>query len=326
MSQQRAGTPARSSAWVVGDDGSIDSRHAARWAVTHAAGRTDELRFVRAWHVPVGASYPAPSLLPAHLADDLEKGAWESVNEVADSFRASTDVPITTAAACGGASRVLLEAAPADGLVVVGRRGRGGFGRLLLGSTSTQVATHATVPTVIVPADSPIERLERVVVAVDGSPNSLAALTCALGTAPVGARVECVMVWDVSPLSVGSDQFVIPEASGAAEARLEHLVGRLASSRGGEVEVSSRFLEGRARPELRRMGESADLLVMGARGHGAVGAALLGSVSTWLLHHASIPMMIVPSPGEVNVAPTLDEAVRSVDEPVGAVVGAAVGR
>ncbi|MEM9040526.1 MAG: universal stress protein [Actinomycetota bacterium] len=321
MSQQRVGAPTRSSAWVVGDDGSSDSRHAARWAAVHAAGRTDELRFVRAWHVPVGASYPAPSLTPAHIADDLEKGAWESVNEVADSFRASTPVPITTVTACGGGSRVLLDAAPPDGLIVVGRRGRGGFGRLLLGSTSTQVATHAPVPTVVVPLDARIETLERVVVAVDGSPNSLAALTCALGTAPVGAKIECVMVWDVSPLSVGSDQFVIPEASGAAEARLDHIVGRLAATRAGEVDVSARFVEGRARPELRRLGESADLLVMGARGHGAVGAALLGSVSTWLLHHASVPMVVVPSPGDIDLGPISDRAVRAVEEPVGAAAG-----
>ena len=40
--------------------------------------------------------------------------------------------------------------------------------------------------------------------------------------------------------------------------------------------------------------QKADLVVMGARGHGAVGAALLGSVSTWMLHHAHRPTIVVP--------------------------------
>jgi nucleotide-binding universal stress UspA family protein len=42
------------------------------------------------------------------------------------------------------------------------------------------------------------------------------------------------------------------------------------------------------------MAESSDLLVMGARGHGAVSSILLGSVSSWLIHHAERPMVVVP--------------------------------
>ena len=40
---------------------------------------------------------------------------------------------------------------------------------------------------------------------------------------------------------------------------------------------------------------NAAVLVMGERGHGAIGSALLGSVSTWLLHHVHVPLVIVPS-------------------------------
>lgn len=293
------------SVWVVGYDGSENSRHAALWAAEHVDGRADELRFITAWHAPISAAYPMPAALPMDLSSDIEAGAWKHVNALADSFRSTVRVPITTAAGCGGASDLLLDAAPQRGAIVVGSRGRGGFARLLLGSTSTQVATHSPVPTVVVPMETRIDALDRIVVAIDGSANSLAALDWAIEAAAVDARLDCVMVWDLSPIAFGSDQIVIPEATGSAQARLEHLVATR-SSRRSDVVLTHHFVEGSTRHELRRLGGDADLLVMGARGHGAVGAALLGSVSTWLLHHARVPMVVVPSASEKDSEPRSD--------------------
>jgi nucleotide-binding universal stress UspA family protein len=44
----------------------------------------------------------------------------------------------------------------------------------------------------------------------------------------------------------------------------------------------------------------ADLVVVGARGHGTVGAAVLGSVSTWLLHHVDQPVAVIPFAGSTD--------------------------
>lgn len=41
----------------------------------------------------------------------------------------------------------------------------------------------------------------------------------------------------------------------------------------------------------------ADLLVVGSHGHGAVARAFLGSVSTGIVHHSPIPVLVIPMPG-----------------------------
>jgi nucleotide-binding universal stress UspA family protein len=40
--------------------------------------------------------------------------------------------------------------------------------------------------------------------------------------------------------------------------------------------------------------QRADLIVVGSQGHTVVHRLLLGSVSTWLTHHAQRPVMVVP--------------------------------
>ena len=41
----------------------------------------------------------------------------------------------------------------------------------------------------------------------------------------------------------------------------------------------------------------ADMIVMGSRGLNAVRRTFVGSVSDYVLHHASVPITIVPGPG-----------------------------
>jgi nucleotide-binding universal stress UspA family protein len=127
---------------LVGVDHSPRSKVALRWAVEEA-----ELHDAH--------------LVPVHVHQHIVTGE-ECVDLPAleQSERASLRA---AAAAAGGASRVVephvaighpaaaLEelASPAD-LLVVGSRGRGGFAGLLLGSTSTQLAQHASAPVLIV--------------------------------------------------------------------------------------------------------------------------------------------------------------------------------
>jgi nucleotide-binding universal stress UspA family protein len=53
--------------------------------------------------------------------------------------------------------------------------------------------------------------------------------------------------------------------------------------------------------------KSADLVVVGRRGHGALTGLLLGSVCTELLHHAHCPVTIVPPRDRHRNAETVEE-------------------
>ena len=282
--------------WVVGLDGSECAANALEWTAANIGGRAADVELVTAWQTPVIGAYPmaAPVVVPF---DDSEfhDAAVRDVAAVASDLSSRLDVPVTATVGHGGPAQVLLEASASAALLVIGSRGRGGFARLLLGSTSTQCATHASVPTVVVPGDVEPKRAERILVGCDGSPNSMVALRWAIQFAAPGGTVVAAWVWDATPLAVGADAFFFPDASDLAAERFHHLVDTVADrARAADVTLKREFIRGTPRSALASQAENVDLVAVGACGHGAVGAALLGSVSTWLLHHVHRPIAVVP--------------------------------
>ncbi|HEY3051671.1 MAG TPA: universal stress protein [Gaiellaceae bacterium] len=61
------------------------------------------------------------------------------------------------------------------------------------------------------------------------------------------------------------------------------------------IPVSGRTATGGPGPELLKRAAAADhdLIVMGSRGRGAIRSAVLGSVSHFVLNHATVPVLIV---------------------------------
>jgi len=139
---------------VVGVDGSDSSRAAARWARTEGALRGATVEAVHAWDVPliygpVGVGLP-------YDTNALESAARELLDEVVDGAVADAEasqVTVERTVTPGGPASSVLDAAKSADLVVVGRRGVGGFQRLLLGSVSEHVALHAPCPVVVMPPE-----------------------------------------------------------------------------------------------------------------------------------------------------------------------------
>lgn len=285
--------------WIVGFDGSDSSRAAARWALVNARERNEGVHLVHAWSV---ASTTVFSAFAPLVLDESIEAAEAAARQELDAFVAELATqapgPLTSSLVQGDASNVLLDASEHSDRLVVGARGGGRFDRLLLGSTSTRCATHSSVPTIVIRPGSTPEQpgpVRRIVVAVDGSANSLAAVDWACSFAAAGSTVQLVAVWEYSPGIFSSEHIYYPDAREQAQERFDRQLDDLPSSAGrDDIELTTAFVEGSPRDQIAAHAEHADLLVVGARGRGAVGAALLGSVSTWLLHHVATPIAVIP--------------------------------
>lgn len=62
------------------------------------------------------------------------------------------------------------------------------------------------------------------------------------------------------------------------------------------VEICRILVEGDARDVLVKASRGAELLVVGSRGHGRAVGAVLGSVSSYCVHHAACPVVVVREP------------------------------
>jgi nucleotide-binding universal stress UspA family protein len=137
----------------------------------------------------------------------------------------------------------------------------------------------------------------RIVVGVDGSHGSRAALGWALAQARLtGAAVEVVAVWQqpaTYEYSYGAIPFPSPGDSIAAitEKVLAETVADVVGTEDQPVEVHIKVAHGPAAQILLEAAAGAELLVVGSRGHGAFAGMLLGSVSQHCTHHA--PSVIV---------------------------------
>ena len=142
--------------------------------------------------------------------------------------------------------------------------------------------------------------MKTIVVGVDGSPGSQVAVEFAAREAAAhGAMVRLVSAWEVPPtvLSSGGVPLDIYD-SFEAEAR-EMLADAAARVRELEpaVDVEQRVVEGHAGNKLVDESETADLVVIGRRGHGGVTEFLLGSISHQVADHARCAVVIVPPAG-----------------------------
>jgi nucleotide-binding universal stress UspA family protein len=134
----------------------------------------------------------------------------------------------------------------------------------------------------------------RIVVGVDGSEGSKHALKWAAAQAKLtGADLEVVAAWDF-PATYGWVP-VPPEDLDFASFAEKSLTDTIAEVFGSDAPPSlqRKVIQGHPAYVLVEASKGAELLVVGSRGFGGFTDALLGSVSTYCVHHAHGPVTIV---------------------------------
>lgn len=286
---------------IVGVDGSPGSAVALRWAIDHA----DRLGRV----VPVTTFVTGPF--------EYGFGATSGTGGTGEPYRSEAELMLSKFLQAHApelvgtglvveerAGPALVEAADRSELLVLGTRGWGTRQDLSIGSVGSYCARHARVPVALIPHDVPIgrERLS-VVVGVDGSPHAAHALRWALQHLRLTAEVIALRVAQDGAVP-GDPLSTTDEAAEAASyRRLEDDVAGVLADLDGHPAVDVLVVRGDPRQMLGTAVPDADLLVVGARGHGLVHRLLLGSVSTAVTHHPTLPTIVVPS-GKADDGPS----------------------
>ncbi|MEL7977176.1 universal stress protein [Isoptericola sp. F-RaC21] len=286
---------------VVGVNGSVESDEALDWAVREAASAGVPLTLVMvAAGAGKGADAAAHEAALAPVRDEAQG--------LLDAARARTGVDVEGAvvAAPGPAADRLLEHGADADMLVLGRRRRGRIGRAVLGSVSTAVVEHAVVPVTVVrhgnpdgsPEDDvPAEATPRIVVGVDTSAPSVAALRHACQVAGrTGASIDAVFAWQITTLAPlpGSWGWAPPVddyEKFAADSLAEAV--RSAGVTLPPERLTRRVAHGQAAKQLVAAAQGAERLVVGARGLGGFDRLLLGSVSRQVLDFAPCPVTVV---------------------------------
>ncbi len=134
---------------------------------------------------------------------------------------------------------------------------------------------------------------QRIVVGVDGSPSSRAALAWAADQAALsGATLEVTIVWDDNlpwMPNLGRESWDPVEN---ARIGVTRVVDEVLGPEPG-VPLSIVALVGRPATSLIETAHGAELLVVGCRGHRRLVGGLLGSVSMQCITHASCPVLVM---------------------------------
>lgn len=288
---------------LVGVDGSEAGNYALDWAVEEAVRLGWSLHLVCAYTIPVTAGIAGEITTPLIDDESVRAAAEATCADAARRVAAHPQAPpVRTDVVYGDAAGVLVDASESAGLAVIGKRGRGGFARRLLGGVSSALPAHAACPTVVVPLPRPVDdeagvqERSGVVVGVDGSPAAARAADVAAAFAErrgwplrlVAAVPLAVPTLAWVPTALDPDPLI-------AEVRAE-LAADADAVRANHpgLEVTTAVEHDSPARALTDASATAGLVAVGARGHGGFTGMLLGSVSQAVLQHAQGPVLVVP--------------------------------
>ncbi|AGL16957.1 universal stress protein [Actinoplanes sp. N902-109] len=277
---------------VVGFDRSPDAQVAAGWALDEAARTGAAVEFLYAYEWPLWAPAaslaPGPAVWPDNETDQAIRTTLRDA--VAAARQTHPGVPTHVSIVNNRAALTLIGRSADAAMIVLGCRGHSAVSNLL-GSVSVAVTAHARCPVVVVrgrpgPAAP-------VVVGVDDSPSAQLALAFAVEEAAaravplraIRAFAPVTGLWEGTPMDTRA-------VTGAERQPFDELIAGW-REKYPMLTVSAEALVQHPAATLVEAAATAQLLVVGSRGHGTVTGMLLGSVSQHLLRHAACTIAVV---------------------------------
>ncbi len=276
-------------------DFSAGSKRAMRWAVRLTSELGAELVLFHAWQIPVMS---AESAFAPTLVADLVEAAEECLGAELAEARAQGAAHVSTRLVSGPAWSMIVDEVASGGfdLVVMGKHGRTGLQRFVLGSVAEKVVRHAGCPVLTIPPESEPKSFASILVPIDFSESARRAMEMAAALVQRGGAG--ITLLHVIELPV--DYHGEPKIDGLMEMldkrgaeSLDQWAAELRAKT--PVTVTTRSRIGRPASEVLAVLEEAsafDLVVTGSQGRTGLSRALLGSVAEKIVRHAPCPVLV----------------------------------
>lgn len=287
---------------VVAVNGSTASDRAVGWASREARRRGHGLRIVYALGWPLYRSLPRG--LPGFDLDEFALRVVGSARRRA--LELEPDLTVEAVDVIGDTVAVLLVESQSASMLVMGAHHRKALDAVLPDSTVLEMLASASCPVVVVPDRAPGAATDRVLVGVDGSEASRAALEWAFLAAEAReAALRAVTVpenpvwWrpgsPEGPSRARNGKRAEPGEAEGRGAHREFLSEAVAGGRARwpQVRVEEVVATGHPAQVLCTSARDCDLMVVGSHGRGGFAGMLLGSVSRNVVSHSPCPVAVV---------------------------------
>jgi len=279
---------------LLATDGSESSEGAIREAIRLAKRCSSRLSVISVIETNPEYETTAPQLL-----EKSEKAAREHLESVkARAKNEGVDCSTIILEGEDSYNYIAEEAAKnKTSMIIMGRRGRTGLKRLMMGSTTARVIGHAPCNVLVVPRAAKLE-FKGIVVGTDGSRYSAAAASEAIGLAKRnGSSLTVISVIPseiVTDIGFTMDQREFMDQQEMQEAEKSAKAVKEAAQKEG-VNVKAFVLSGKPSDALIQTAQEqgADLLVVGSHGRTGLEKLLMGSVAERVIVLASCPVLVV---------------------------------
>jgi nucleotide-binding universal stress UspA family protein len=282
---------------IVGIDGSPASDAAVSWAAHDAAIRGLPLTLV---HVdPAAPTWSQAPLLEESPEQQEAEGRSLLANASTiahDAIADTAQIQINGELLSSATVPTLVDQSKDAELIVVGSRGRGALSRSFLGSVSSGLIRHAHCPVALIgdvdpqmphPAQAPV------LVGIDGSTSDLATAIAFEEASLRNADLIALHAWNDIDMNAIPGYDWSPTTAKEGHLLAHALVGW--QERYPDVSVHKQLVSSRAARALVDASVSAQLVVVGSHGSGALAGMLLGSVSNAVVQAVHKPVIVARS-------------------------------